>query len=202
MPASAKTLFEAKAKKKVSFEEIAKVLNRDEVACAALFYGQGKASPDDIKNLSEYFGIDHAQLEEQMSGFPDRGKSVEMPPKEPLIYRLYEIVQNYGYAYKAVLNEKFGDGIMSAIAFSTKVEKETDKDGVVWVSSSPPELLTELSLPNAGQYSPPRQVAALHQVLDLKQIELVRETKIDSRLRSESPSNCAQAMPREFLDHP
>jgi cyanate lyase len=55
-----------------------------------------------------------------------------MPPKEPLIYRLYEIVQNYGYAYKAVLNEKFGDGIMSAIAFSTKVEKETDKDGNNW----------------------------------------------------------------------
>jgi cyanate lyase len=57
-----------------------------------------------------------------------------MPPKEPLIYRLYEIVQNYGYAYKAVINEKFGDGIMSAIAFSTKVEKETDKDGVQWVN--------------------------------------------------------------------
>lgn len=55
-----------------------------------------------------------------------------MPPTEPLIYRLYEIVQNYGYAYKAVLNEKFGDGIMSAIAFSTKVEKETDDKGVDW----------------------------------------------------------------------
>ena len=55
-----------------------------------------------------------------------------MPPKEPLMYRLYEIVQNYGYAYKAILNEKFGDGIMSAISFSTKVEKETDKDGNKW----------------------------------------------------------------------
>lgn len=55
-----------------------------------------------------------------------------MPPVEPLIYRLYEIVQNYGYAYKAVLNEKFGDGIMSAIAFSTKVEKETDEQGNNW----------------------------------------------------------------------
>ena len=55
-----------------------------------------------------------------------------MPPVEPLIYRLYEIVQNYGYAYKAVLNEKFGDGIMSAISFSTKVEKEVDKDGNSW----------------------------------------------------------------------
>lgn len=30
---------------------------------------------------------------------------------------------------QAVMNEKFGDGIMSAINFSTKVEKETEKDG-------------------------------------------------------------------------
>jgi len=132
LPKSSITLFEAKAKKKVSFEEIAKELGRDEVAVAALFYGQTRPSPEDIKKLSDYFGIDHATLETQLSGFPDRGKSVAMPPTEPLIYRLYEIVQNYGYAYKAVLNEKFGDGIMSAIAFSTHVEKEVDKDGVAW----------------------------------------------------------------------
>ena len=99
-----------------------------------MFYGQAKASEEDIKKLSEYFSIDHSTLLSQLTGFPDRGKSVEMPPKEPLIYRLYEIVQNYGYAYKAVLNEKFGDGIMSAISFSTHVEKEVDKDGVTWVS--------------------------------------------------------------------
>ena len=68
----------------------------------------------------------------QLAGYPFRGQVMDMPPKEPLIYRLYEIVQNYGYAYKAILNEKFGDGIMSAISFSTKVEKETDKDGNNW----------------------------------------------------------------------
>lgn len=66
-------------------------------------------------------------------GFPDRGRAGPMPPVEPLIYRLYEIVQNYGYAYKAILNEKFGDGIMSAICFSTKVEKEVDESGASWV---------------------------------------------------------------------
>ena len=71
-------------------------------------------------------------LTQQLAGFPDRGRAGPMPPVEPLIYRLYEIVQNYGYAYKAVLNEKFGDGIMSAISFSTKVEKEVDKDGNSW----------------------------------------------------------------------
>ncbi len=116
----------------MSFEQIAKEIGRNEVAAAAIFYGQAKPSPEDIQKLSSLLEIDQKTLEAQMSGFPDRGRTVEMPPKEPLIYRLYEIVQNYGYAYKAVLNEKFGDGIMSAISFSTKVEKETDKDGNNW----------------------------------------------------------------------
>jgi cyanate lyase len=138
-------LFEAKAKKKVTFEELAKELGRDEVAVAALFYGQAKASPEDVKKLSEYFGLDHATLDAQMTGFPDRGKSIEMPPREPLIYRLYEIVQNYGYAYKAVLNEKFGDGIMSAISFSTHVEKEVDKDGNTWVNAHCTQLVPKLT---------------------------------------------------------
>lgn len=132
LPASAETLFKAKASKKLSFEEIAHHIGRNEVAAAAIFYGQAKASAEDIQKLSSLLEIPHELLESQLSGFPDRGRSVPMPPKEPLIYRLYEIVQNYGYAYKAVLNEKFGDGIMSAISFSTKVEKETDKDGNNW----------------------------------------------------------------------
>ena len=79
--------------------------------------------------LSQILDVDNAQLQQLMYGWPDRGRSVPMPPKEPLIYRLYEIVQNYGYAYKAVMNEKFGDGIMSAISFSTNVKKETDDKG-------------------------------------------------------------------------
>lgn len=132
LPASSSILFSAKAGRKLSFEQIAQHLGRNEVAVAAIFYGQAKASPGDIKKLSSVLGVPETLLEEQLSGFPDRGRTVDMPPKEPLIYRLYEIVQNYGYAYKAVLNEKFGDGIMSAISFSTKVDKETDQDGNNW----------------------------------------------------------------------
>jgi len=123
------TLFEAKAKKNLSFETIAQHLGRAEVAVAALFYGQAQASPQDIEKLAELLEVPKESLEVELSGFPDRGRQMEMPPKEPLVYRLFEIVQNYGYAYKAILNEKFGDGIMSAISFSTKVEKETDEKG-------------------------------------------------------------------------
>lgn len=116
----------------MTFERIAKELGREEVAVAAIFYGQARASPEDIQKLASILEIEQSTLEAQLQGFPDRGRTMDMPPKEPLIYRLFEIVQNYGYAYKAVLNEKFGDGIMSAISFSTKVEKETDKDGNNW----------------------------------------------------------------------
>ncbi|KAH7092010.1 cyanate lyase C-terminal domain-containing protein [Paraphoma chrysanthemicola] len=129
LPPSSATLFDAKKKKGLSFEAIAKEVGRDEVAVAAIFYGQTMASPEDIQKLSTVLDIPLETLESQLSGFPDRGRSLDMPPKDPTIYRLYEIVQNYGHAYKAVLHEKFGDGIMSAISFSTKVEKETDEKG-------------------------------------------------------------------------
>ncbi|KAI2028343.1 Cyanate hydratase [Ophidiomyces ophidiicola] len=132
LPQSSSLLFDAKAKANLSFEQIAQHIGRNEVATAAIFYGQAKASKEDIHKLAELLRLPATALEMQMSGFPDRGRSVEMPPREPLIYRLYEIVQNYGYAYKAILNEKFGDGIMSAISFSTNVEKETDADGNNW----------------------------------------------------------------------
>ncbi|KAI4128679.1 MAG: hypothetical protein LQ338_002625 [Usnochroma carphineum] len=135
LPEQSHTLFLAKAKKKLTFEQIAKELGREEVAVAAIFYGQAQTTPEDVEKLGSVLGLDdveHEKLREQLAGFPFRGHTMDMPPKEPLIYRLYEIVQNYGYAYKAILNEKLGDGIMSAISFSTKVEKETDKDGNKW----------------------------------------------------------------------
>jgi len=50
-------------------------------------------------------------------------------PQDPLIYRLYEIVGVYGDTLKEVIQEKFGDGIMSAIDFSMDVEKEENPKG-------------------------------------------------------------------------
>ena len=129
LPSYSQTLFEAKTIKGLSFEQIASHIGRSEVACAAIFYGQTPASAEDVDKLADLLQIPKTGLAQTVTGFPDRGRSGPMPPVEPLIYRLYEIVQNYGYAYKAVMNEKFGDGIMSAICFSTKVEKEVDEQG-------------------------------------------------------------------------
>lgn len=50
-------------------------------------------------------------------------------PTDPCIYRLYEIVGVYGPTVKAMINEEFGNGIMSAIDFSMQVEREQDPKG-------------------------------------------------------------------------
>lgn len=129
LPAYSRVLFDAKTAKDLSFTDIAAHIGRNEVACAALFYGQAQATADDVLNLAGLLGVPQETLAAQMMGFPDRGRAGPMPPVEPLIYRLYEIVQNYGYSFKAVLNERFGDGIMSAINFSAKVDREDDENG-------------------------------------------------------------------------
>src|SRR5690606_17559236 len=115
------TLLTAKTHLNQSFSSLAQLLQRDEVAVAGIFYGAVAASPADIEALATALQLDKEQLAKDFAtryavpgGFPSRGVGVEMPPKEPLIYRLYEIVMNYGWSYKAVLNEMFGDGIVSA----------------------------------------------------------------------------------------
>ncbi|MEC9346726.1 MAG: cyanase [Pseudomonadota bacterium] len=44
-------------------------------------------------------------------------------PTDPCIYRFYEIVGVYGDTLKELIQEKGGDGIMSAIDFDMTVEK-------------------------------------------------------------------------------
>lgn len=126
------TLLAAKSASGLSFEDLASWLGRDEVAVAAIFFGQARASDDDVRALASVLELSIDELLPLKDNFPMRGVAAAMPPKEPLIYRLYEIVQTYGMAYKAVLNEKFGDGIMSAVSFSTKVDKEVDASGAEW----------------------------------------------------------------------
>ena len=50
-------------------------------------------------------------------------------PTDPCIYRLYEIVGVYGPNIKALIHEKFGDGIMSAIDFDMSVTRVENPKG-------------------------------------------------------------------------
>jgi len=58
---------------------------------------------------------------------PTRGGA--MPPTDPLLYRLYELVMVNGPALKALIEEEFGDGIMSAIDFDLKLDRLANPKG-------------------------------------------------------------------------
>lgn len=58
-----------------------------------------------------------------------RGALEQDPPTDPMIYRFYEIIQAYGTTMKAIVNEEFGDGIMSAIDFTMGIEKVPNPAG-------------------------------------------------------------------------
>ncbi|GAB5587083.1 Cyanate hydratase [Umbelopsis nana] len=126
-----KRLFEAKRQKKLSFEQIGKKMGRDEVWVAALFYGQAKPTPEDGEKLSSILNVPQAHINDDLGPdfFPDRGGLMSIPPTDPTLYRFYEILQVYGYPMKAVIHEKFGDGIMSAIDYTVKIDKEPDPNG-------------------------------------------------------------------------
>jgi cyanate lyase len=60
---------------------------------------------------------------------PYRGSLPQVPPTDPLIYRFYELVQVYGTTWKELIQEEFGDGIMSAIDFDMTLERQPDQKG-------------------------------------------------------------------------
>lgn len=130
LPVASGRLFESKAKKGLTFEQIGNAINKDEVWVAALFYGQAKATDDELRDLSKVLGIRQEELTAELGAhwYPNRGIG-PIPPTDPVIYRLYEGVLVYGHALKAIIHEKFGDGIMSMIDCKVHVEKKPDPKG-------------------------------------------------------------------------
>ncbi|WNG83141.1 cyanase [Mycobacterium sp. ITM-2016-00316] len=48
---------------------------------------------------------------------------------DPTIYRFVELINVYGPAFKALIHEEFGDGIMSAINCNVSFERRADPGG-------------------------------------------------------------------------
>jgi cyanate lyase len=127
LPEIVQQLFSAKQRKGLSFADLEKILDRDEIWIAAVFYRQAAMSEDEAKLLVNALGLGAIYIE-QLTAYPTKGLG-PVVPTDPLIYRFYEIIQVYGLPLKSVIQEKFGDGIMSAIDFTMDVEKEVDPKG-------------------------------------------------------------------------
>jgi cyanate lyase len=122
------TLLSAKAAKKLTFAGLADIVGCDPVFLAAVCYGQASASPEQAVKLLGALGLEHS-LASHLTACPIKGGLIPSVPVDPLLYRFYEILQVYGLPLKDVIQEMFGDGIMSAIDFTLHVEKEADPKG-------------------------------------------------------------------------
>jgi len=120
-------LLAAKKKKGLSFADLEKVVDHDEVWIAALFYRQASASPEQAEKIVSALDLG-PDVAEALTEYPTKGLG-PVVPTDPLVYRFYEIMQVYGMPLKAIIHEKFGDGIMSAIDFTLDVDKEEDPKG-------------------------------------------------------------------------
>jgi cyanate lyase len=90
--------------------------------------GQMKLAKPQAAKAGELFGLSKAETA-MLNEVPMRGTGTPMPPTDPLIYRFYELVMVNGPAWKALIEEEFGDGIMSAIDFDMVMERLPDPKG-------------------------------------------------------------------------
>ncbi len=94
----------------------------------AALHGQMKLSKPEAETAGKVLGLDADEIL-LLQDIPYRGSLPAMPPTDPLIYRFYELVQVYGTTWKSLIQEEFGDGIMSAIDFDMKLERQPDPKG-------------------------------------------------------------------------
>ncbi len=88
--------------------------------------GQMKLTKPQVAKAAELFGLSKSE-QALLNEVPYRG--TPMPPTDPLIYRFYELMMVNGPALKALIEEEFGDGIMSAIDFDMQIERHADPKG-------------------------------------------------------------------------
>jgi cyanate lyase len=105
---------------------VAEIGGMSAVLIVGAVLGQMKLTKPQCEAAAKLFGLSEPE-KRMLNEVPMRGNP--MPPTDPLIYRLYELVMINGPAWKALIEEEFGDGIMSAIDFDMEMERLPDPKG-------------------------------------------------------------------------
>jgi cyanate lyase len=94
----------------------------------AALLGQMKLTETEAERIAALLDLSSTE-KTLLTEVPYRGSLPALPPTDPLIYRFYELVQVYGTTWKALIEEEFGDGIMSAIDLDMAMERQPDPKG-------------------------------------------------------------------------
>ena len=122
-------ILDIKRAKSLTWKEICGTIggNSPFVVTGALL-GQMRLDDVQAKKAGELFGLTAIEAK-MLTEIPYRGSLPPGPPTDPLVYRFYELVQVYGTTWKELIQEEFGDGIMSAIDFDMTMERLPDQKG-------------------------------------------------------------------------
>jgi cyanate lyase len=112
----------------LSFAAIAEHIGRDPVWTTSALLGQQRMDAAEADAVCEMLHLD-TDVSGALQRQPSKGSLDPTVPTDPLIYRFHEIVQVYGTTLKALIEEEFGDGIMSAIDFEMRLERRSDPRG-------------------------------------------------------------------------
>jgi cyanate lyase len=120
-------ILDIKRAKGWSWKEItSEIGGMSEVHVVGALLGQMKLVKPLAAKAAKLFGLS-SEEERMLNEVPYRG--MPMPPTDPLIYRFYELVMVNGLAWKALIEEEFGDGIMSTIDFDMQMERLPNPKG-------------------------------------------------------------------------
>lgn len=122
------SIIAAKLKKDLSFEQITQDTGLSIAFVTAALLGQHALPADAAKVVAKKLDLDD-DATALLQTIPLRGSIPDRVPTDPTIYRFYEMLQVYGTTLKALVHEKFGDGIISAINFKLDVQKIDDPEG-------------------------------------------------------------------------
>jgi cyanate lyase len=122
-------ILEAKKRQGSSWAALAERVGGHEVWLASCCYGENSMPEPYASKLCQALSLPD-EVAAALNEYPEKGQSIgQIVPTDPLIYRFYEIMQVYGLPLKDVIQEKFGDGIMSAIDFRMDIVREPDPKG-------------------------------------------------------------------------
>lgn len=117
-----------KTKENLSWAQLAEGTGLSEAFVTAALLGQHPLPADIAAKVGKQLGFDADDIL-NLQTIPVRGSLGGAVPTDPTIYRFYEMIQVYGTTLKALVHEKLGDGIISAINFKLSVEKVEDPEG-------------------------------------------------------------------------
>ncbi|KRB12341.1 cyanase [Achromobacter mucicolens] len=117
-----------KLEKKLSWGAIAEAVGQSKEWTTAALLGQMTMTEEQAQAAARVLDLP-ADAVVQLQVVPYKGSLPSTVPTDPLIYRFYELINVYGTTFKALINEEFGDGIMSAIDFKMDLSREADPKG-------------------------------------------------------------------------